>query len=60
MSYLLDTQRPSQHRLLYNHLESLAQDPSVTEKLKKEQERVAALEQEGMALLEQNERFVNN
>jgi len=56
MTYLLDTQRPSQHRLLYNHLESLAQDQSVTDKLKKEQARVGMLEEEALSLLEENER----
>ncbi|KAK3748801.1 hypothetical protein QZH41_016022, partial [Actinostola sp. cb2023] len=57
MSHLLDTQRPSQHRLLYNHLESLAQDPSLSDKLKREQERVATLEKEACQLLEENEQL---
>ncbi|XP_031560594.1 uncharacterized protein LOC116296678 [Actinia tenebrosa] len=57
MSYLLDTQRPSQHKLLYHHLDSLAQDQSVSGELKKEQERVAMFEKEARSLLEENERL---
>ncbi|XP_032238155.2 uncharacterized protein C6orf118 [Nematostella vectensis] len=57
MSYLLDAQRPSQHRMLYRHLESLTQDQATTAELKKEQERVKRLETQARQLLCENARL---
>ena len=54
MSYLLDTQKPSQHKVLYHHIDSLSDDSS--DKLKDEEKRVETLEKEARHLLEENAR----
>ena len=56
VSYLLDSQKPSQRRLLYKHMESLSQDDNTSEQLKREQERVRDLEKKAKQMLEENER----
>ena len=56
MSHLLDTQKPSQHKVLYHHIDSLAENPSTSDKLKEEVKRVETLEKEARLLLEENAR----
>lgn len=56
MSHLLDTQKPSQHKVLYHHIDSLSEKPSVSDKLKEEEKRVSALEDEARLLLDENAR----
>lgn len=56
MSYLLDTQKPSQHKVLYHHIDSLSENPSTSDKLKDEEKRVETLEKEARHLLEENAR----
>lgn len=57
MSYLLDTQKPSQHKVLYHHIDSLSENPSSSDKLKDEEKRVETLEKEARHLLEENARL---
>ena len=57
MSYLLDTQKPSQHKVLYHHIDSLSENPSSSDKLKDEEKRVETLEKEARHLLEENARY---
>ena len=56
MSYLLDSQRPSQHKALYHHIDSLSQNQNASDELKAEQKRVEKLEKEAKQLLEENTR----
>lgn len=56
MSYLLDTQKPSQHKVLYHHIDSLSDNLSSSDKLKDEEKRVETLEKEARHLLEENAR----
>lgn len=58
MSYLLDTQKPSQHKVLYHHIDSLSENPSSSDKLKDEEKRVETLEKEARHLLEENARYM--
>lgn len=58
MSYLLDTQKPSQHKVLYHHIDSLSENPSTSDKLKDEEKRVETLEKEARHLLEENARYM--
>ena len=57
MSHLLDTQKPSQHKVLYHHIDSLSENPSASDKLKDEEKRVQALEKEARVLLDENARY---
>lgn len=57
MSHLLDTQKPSQHKVLYHHIDSLSENPSTSDKLKEEEKRVENLEKEARLLLEENARY---
>ncbi|XP_068698111.1 uncharacterized protein C6orf118-like isoform X1 [Montipora foliosa] len=57
MSHLLDTQKPSQHKVLYHHIDSLSENPSASDKLKDEEKRVQALEKEARVLLDENARL---
>ncbi|XP_073229884.1 uncharacterized protein C6orf118-like [Porites lutea] len=57
MSHLLDTQKPSQHKVLYHHIDSLSENPSTSDKLKEEEKRVENLEKEARLLLEENARL---
>lgn len=58
MSYLLDTQKPSQHKVLYHHIDSLSENPSSSDKLKDEEKGVETLEKEARHLLEENARYM--
>lgn len=58
MSYLLDTQKPSQHKVLYHHIDSLSENPSSSDKLKEEKKRVEVLEKEARHLLDENARYI--
>ena len=58
MSHLLDTQKPSQHKVLYHHIDSLSENPSTSDKLKEEEKRVEALEKEARLLLDENARYI--
>lgn len=57
MSHLLDSQKPSQHKGLYHHIDSLSENPSTSDKLKEEEKRVENLEKEARLLLEENARY---
>lgn len=57
MSYLLDTQKPSQHKVLYHHIDSLSENPTTSDKLKVEEKRVEILEREARHLLDENARY---
>ena len=57
MSHLLDTQKPSQHKVLYHHIDSLSENPSTSDKLKEEEKRVENLEKEARLLLQENARY---
>ncbi|XP_015760014.1 PREDICTED: uncharacterized protein C6orf118-like [Acropora digitifera] len=57
MTHLLDTQKPSQHQVLYHHIDSLSEKPSISDKLKEEEKRVNALEDEARLLLDENARL---
>ena len=57
MSNLLDTQKPSQHKVLYHHIDSLSENPSTSDKLKEEEKRVENLEKEARLLLQENARY---
>lgn len=57
MTYLLDTQKPSQHKVLYHHIDSFSENPSTSDKLKAEEKRVETLEREARHLLEENARL---
>ena len=59
MSHLLDTQKPSQHKVLYHHIDSLSENPSTSDKLKEEEKRVEALEKEARLLLDENARYIH-
>lgn len=59
MTHLLDTQKPSQHKVLYHHIDSLSEKPSISDKLKEEEKRVNALEDEARLLLDENARCAN-
>lgn len=57
MSHLLDTQKPSQHKVLYHHVDSLSENPPTSDKLKEKEKRVENLEKEARLLLEENARY---
>ena len=60
MTHLLDTQKPSQHKVLYHHIDSLSENPSTSDKLKGEEKRVESLEREARHLLDENARYYYN
>ncbi|XP_058952483.2 uncharacterized protein C6orf118-like [Pocillopora verrucosa] len=55
LTYLLDTQKPSQHKVLYHHINSFSENASTSDKLKAEEKRVETLEREARHLLEEND-----
>lgn len=57
MSHLLDTQKPSQHKVLYHHIDSLSENSNTSSQLKEEEKRVEALEKEARLLLDENARY---
>ena len=57
LTYLLDTQKPSQHKVLYHHINNFSENASTSDKLKAEEKRVETLEREARHLLEENARL---